>query len=326
MRISKRSGLLITESARDFGRIHKELHDEIQPKGAIERMHVDDIAWLTFDIQRLRRSRAELWNTALLAALENLLKQLLLQENFETHLKREYAAKHFARHYFDDEQVRAEVAALLRGVQLTEASIEAEAFRLRAEDLERIDRMLALARSVASPSSGTRWPSCSTRPAIESSSTITIEQLSTTRRRGSWRGSNAAVEMASERQIAANRQNAGKSTGPRSAAGKRRSSRNAHCRGLSKAMSRADFTHAVEVLAREIAGDAADRLPLDLARDAAEAELELDRVRRFKVAFIGRVSAFGRLDPGKIFASRRDEVAWVLHEQADVWGRVCASR
>ena len=145
MRTSKRSGLLITESARDFSRVRKELSDEIQPTGAIERMHVDDIAWLTFEIQRLRRSRAELWNTALLAALENLLKQLLLQENFETPLKREYAAKHLARHYFDDRQVRAEVAALLRGVQLTEAAIEAEAFRLRAEDLERIDRMLALA-------------------------------------------------------------------------------------------------------------------------------------------------------------------------------------
>ena len=56
MRTSKRSGLLITESARDFSRVHKELYDEIQPTGAIERMHVDDIAWLTFEIQRLRRS------------------------------------------------------------------------------------------------------------------------------------------------------------------------------------------------------------------------------------------------------------------------------
>ena len=77
-------------------------------------------------------------------------------------------------------------------------------------------------------------------------------------------------------------------------------------------MSRADVAQAVEVLARDIAGDAADRLPFDLARELAEAELDLDRVRRLKVALIGRVSAFGRLDPGKIFASRRGEVAWVL--------------
>ena len=127
--------------------------------------------------------------------------------------------------------------------------------------------------------------------------------------------------MASERQIAANRQNARKSTGPRSAAGKRRSSRNAHCHGLSKPLSRADVAQAVEVLARDIAGDAADRLPFDLARELAEAELDLDRVRRLKVALIGRVSAFGRLDPSKIFASRRGEVAWVLQHFCGVTPR-----
>jgi hypothetical protein len=53
-------------------------------------------------------------------------------------------------------------------------------------------------------------------------------------------------------------------------------------------------------------------LPLDLARELAEAELELDRVRRVKVALIERVSVFGRLDAGKIFASKKDELAWVM--------------
>jgi hypothetical protein len=40
--------------------------------------------------------------------------------------------------------------------------------------------------------------------------------------------------------------------------------------------------------------------------------LELDRVRRIEVALIARVLAFGRLEPAKIFASQRDEVAWVV--------------
>jgi hypothetical protein len=39
--------------------------------------------------------------------------------------------------------------------------------------------------------------------------------------------------MASERQIAANRRNARKSTGPRSGAGKKRASRNAYRHGLT---------------------------------------------------------------------------------------------
>ena len=85
--------------------------------------------------------------------------------------------------------------------------------------------------------------------------------------------------MASERQIAANRRNARKSTGPRSAAGKKRAGRNAYRHGLSVSMS----SNAAFALER--------------ARAVAEAELELARVRRAKVALIERASAFGELDP-----------------------------
>jgi hypothetical protein len=73
--------------------------------------------------------------------------------------------------------------------------------------------------------------------------------------------------MASERQIAANRRNAQKSSGPRSAAGTKRASRNAYRRGLSKAMSGVVFTHAVEDLARRIVRDGADASTLELARE-----------------------------------------------------------
>jgi hypothetical protein len=44
--------------------------------------------------------------------------------------------------------------------------------------------------------------------------------------------------MASERKIAANRRNAQKSTGPRSDAGKKRSSRNAYRPGLAAGVGR----------------------------------------------------------------------------------------
>jgi hypothetical protein len=58
--------------------------------------------------------------------------------------------------------------------------------------------------------------------------------------------------MASERQIAANRRNARKSTGPRSAAGKKRASRNAYRYGLTLSItSTATF--------RETAGQASPR-------------------------------------------------------------------
>ena len=102
--------------------------------------------------------------------------------------------------------------------------------------------------------------------------------------------------MATERQIAANRRNAGKSTGPRSRAGKKRARHNAYQHGLTTSpISSATIAKQVEKLARKIAGISKDPVVLEHARDAACAELDLARVRRVRVAFIER--ARGLLEP-----------------------------
>ena len=104
--------------------------------------------------------------------------------------------------------------------------------------------------------------------------------------------------MASERQLAANRRNARKSTGPRSGAGKTRASRNAYRHGLTLSItSTAAFAKQLDKLVRKIAGDSEDAMVLERARAIAQADLELARVRRAKVALIERASAFGELDP-----------------------------
>jgi hypothetical protein len=104
--------------------------------------------------------------------------------------------------------------------------------------------------------------------------------------------------MASERQIAANRRNARKSTGPRSGAGKNRSSRNTYRHGLTLSItSAAAFAKQLDKLARKIAGNTNDAITLERAREIAQAELELARVRRAKIALIERARAFGELDP-----------------------------
>jgi hypothetical protein len=118
--------------------------------------------------------------------------------------------------------------------------------------------------------------------------------------------------MASERQIAASRRNAAKSTGPRSASGKKRASKNAVRHGLTKPMLGPEYTRALEALARQIAGDREDKLAMALARDAAEAELELARVRRMKVALIERVAVFGCFNPPRLFRQPKDEIAWIM--------------
>jgi hypothetical protein len=95
--------------------------------------------------------------------------------------------------------------------------------------------------------------------------------------------------MASERQIAANRRNAASGSGPRSAGGKKRSSRNAYRHGLASSIPRANCARTLDQLARKILRDTgcAERaIALSHAYTAAEASFDLARVRQIKVALI----------------------------------------
>jgi hypothetical protein len=118
--------------------------------------------------------------------------------------------------------------------------------------------------------------------------------------------------MASERQIAANRRNAIRSTGPRSAAGKQRTGRNAVRHGLFSLAALGPALEEVEALARTLAGDSADDIVLAHARCAAEADIELNRARRAKLALIERVESFGSLKVPRFFPTDRGEVRWLI--------------
>jgi hypothetical protein len=110
--------------------------------------------------------------------------------------------------------------------------------------------------------------------------------------------------MATKRQIAANRRNAGKSTGPSSPAGKKRAGRNAYRHGLTVSLlSNAAVTKQIEKLARKLAGKTNSEIILEQARDAAQAAIDLARVRRVKVALIERVSALGSMETPQLFNS-----------------------
>jgi hypothetical protein len=100
--------------------------------------------------------------------------------------------------------------------------------------------------------------------------------------------------MASARQVAANRRNAQKSTGPRTEAGKRRASRNACRHGLAAAIGGSGtFATPIEALAHDIATAAtgsalaaSDPEILTFARIAAQADRDLARIRGAKTACI----------------------------------------
>jgi hypothetical protein len=89
--------------------------------------------------------------------------------------------------------------------------------------------------------------------------------------------------MTSLKQITANRKNATKSTGPVTAQGKASASRNARRHGLSVPINRASAVAAdIGAFALLLVGDVASRTEIDLARAAAEAQLELVRIHREK--------------------------------------------
>jgi hypothetical protein len=102
--------------------------------------------------------------------------------------------------------------------------------------------------------------------------------------------------VASERQIAANRRNACKSTGP-IVSGKGRASSNAYRHGLSlRVGASAPLAAKLEKRARKIAGNTDDPVTLERAREIVQAEHDLARVRQAKVALIERTRAFAAAD------------------------------
>jgi hypothetical protein len=93
--------------------------------------------------------------------------------------------------------------------------------------------------------------------------------------------------MTSDRKLEANRRNAARSTGPRSAAGRARSSRNAVRHGLLANFSKDDALSAkTENLAALLADEGAPQDRLALAQLAAEAQMTVLRVRASRVRFL----------------------------------------
>jgi hypothetical protein len=89
--------------------------------------------------------------------------------------------------------------------------------------------------------------------------------------------------MASERQIAANRRNAKKSTGPRSQTGRDASRRNARRHGLAIAIETDPAFHQdIEELAKTLSLSGGKQKVDEHAREAAGAEFDLLRIRKIR--------------------------------------------
>jgi hypothetical protein len=134
--------LLMTESAEEFASLCASLTREIKPHGIVERTYVDDFAAILWEIRRLRRCKAGIINTAFRAALENLLGQLMRSSGLVSDDLFNGQAEALALAWFSDQQCKDEVTEKLREFHLDDFAIEAEAIRISACDLERLDRMV----------------------------------------------------------------------------------------------------------------------------------------------------------------------------------------
>ena len=89
--------------------------------------------------------------------------------------------------------------------------------------------------------------------------------------------------MMTARKVRANRQNARASTGPKSGTGKAQSSSNARRHGLAVPIwSNAALTADAAALAKHIAGTSASQQVMAHARQVADAQIEVVRVRRWR--------------------------------------------
>src|SRR5271154_5554100 len=77
--------LLITESKDEFDRIRDALNGEIEPRGIIEQLYVEDIAYLVWEALRMRRNKAAIINSAFRAALTEIISQLLREPGKSKH-------------------------------------------------------------------------------------------------------------------------------------------------------------------------------------------------------------------------------------------------
>jgi hypothetical protein len=106
--------------------------------------------------------------------------------------------------------------------------------------------------------------------------------------------------LTSEHKIKANRANAQASTGPKTADGRARAARNALRHALSLPVcSNPALSEEVETLAREIAGTSANAAAQHLARQVAEAQIDLRRVRYARHKLLSDALADPHYDNGR---------------------------
>jgi hypothetical protein len=123
--------------------------------------------------------------------------------------------------------------------------------------------------------------------------------------------------VTSDQKLSSNRKNAQKSTGPRSEAGKRRAARNALNHGLAIPVQTIPELRAdIETLAMLIARASGEKAITELSRQAAEAQLEIFRIRKFRRAIYSTDASWNELNDRLAKLDRYERRAFSRRKQA----------
>ncbi|MBB4380716.1 hypothetical protein [Bradyrhizobium sp. SBR1B] len=131
--------LLHSESPRKFRVFRAEILAEINPRTPIERLLTRQLINAIWDSERLQSLAAGIINNAKVAALQNLIEPTSLIGGVDTDPQ--------AKSFYSDDAVRPFVLERLRQLGLSEDDVETEAYRLRAEELQSLNRLLISAQS-----------------------------------------------------------------------------------------------------------------------------------------------------------------------------------
>jgi hypothetical protein len=122
--------------------------------------------------------------------------------------------------------------------------------------------------------------------------------------------------MTSERRLAANRKNAKRSTGPRTARGKLRVRSNAVQHGLATTALRPALAINIQSMAKAICAESKSRLQFDQALSIAESELMLTKVRSARFGALQFLSSIAPAGNDPVAASSEAQAHVVMDAAA----------
>jgi hypothetical protein len=133
---------LILGSEVQLNAILDQLKLEIKPRGLIEQMYVEDLAYIIRDTRKLRENKGSIVRYEMQPALKSILEHVMTETDYFKNLKNDKLARALATGWYCNKKDQAEVAKMLAQFNLDENNIEAEAWRRASADLDLIERQL----------------------------------------------------------------------------------------------------------------------------------------------------------------------------------------